>query len=128
MFALDPTGGATGGLPTLNVADFFNVQPIPDGEEVYDKLMAAIEPELTTKEVAGLKVKYAAETPEQKEERRARYAKAFAEYERQFAQYLSQRNGTLVRVKAEALKSLEDQEKAQDNKDMASLEVQMLSA
>lgn len=110
------------------MADFFNVQPIPDGEEVYDKLMAAIEPELTTKQVAGLKVKYAGETPEQKEARRARYAKAFAEYERQFSQYVSQRNGALVRAKAEALKSLEDQEKVQDNHDMASLEAQMLSA
>lgn len=109
----------------LQVANLFNVELIPDGDEIYDKLMAGIEPELVSGAAAGLKAKYADETPEQKKVRAARYASAFAEYDRQFAQYCNQRSGKMQRARAEALESLEEQEHAQDQNDMASLEAQI---
>ena len=61
--------------------------PIPGGEEVYDRIMGGIEPELTTAQLPLLKEKYANETPEAAKARADRYEKAFQEYDVQYAAF-----------------------------------------
>lgn len=57
---------------------------IPNAEEVYDKLMAEIEPDLMTDAMPHLAEKYEGETEEERTERFARYEKAFEKYEEVF--------------------------------------------
>ena len=58
------------------------------GEEIYNMIMASIEPELVSGQIPQLKEKYKNETPEQKKERGERYKKAFAEYDKRYDQYM----------------------------------------
>lgn len=87
----NPTNGAgaSGGTDPTVVAGaaFPPPPPIPSGEEVYDTLMSKIEPELTTAQLPFLKDKYKDETPEAAKIRAERYQKAFAEYDKQYAEY-----------------------------------------
>lgn len=73
----------------------FPVPPvIPSGEEVYDSIMGGIEPELVTTVLPTLKEKYKDETPAAAKARAERYEKAFAEYDKRYAQYIaSQQQG-----------------------------------
>lgn len=59
-------------------------------EQVYDFLMSKIEPELTTAMLSLLAEKYKEETPEQKQERGARYEAAFAAYDIALQEYIEQ--------------------------------------
>ena len=123
-------GGKTAnGLPKLDVAtlfDFKNVD-IPTGDEIYDRIMSGINPELMSKNVSSLKAKYQNESPELKKQRADRYNKDFAEYERQYAQFRSSRDVTMHCYKAEALKSLEAKEREAEASDVLDLEQQILS-
>lgn len=55
--------------------------------EVYDAIMAPIEPELTSGSIPLLKEKYKDETPEQKKARGKRYMQAYAEYDKRYAEF-----------------------------------------
>lgn len=126
------TAGATGvgGIPNFDGVSLFafNDVDLPDGQVLYDRIMGAIEPELVSSSVGTLKTKYADETPEEKAARARRYGKAYAEYDKQFAQYKSTRDGAMLHYKTQALKSLEDSNKAVENADMLDLEKQIHSA
>lgn len=66
--------------------------PLPDvrsGQEIYDMLMGAIEPDLVTAQTPLLREKYAGETPEQRAKRAERYTQAFAAYERAFQEHMA---------------------------------------
>lgn len=60
---------------------------LPSAQEVYKMLMAEIEPDLLLTE-QELVAKYSQETDEQRHARSERYSQAFAEYDRQYAQYM----------------------------------------
>ena len=86
-----PAGASqTGGQTTAPVAGggFPPPPPIASGEEVYDQIMSKIEPELTTAQLPVLKDKYKDEMPDAAKVRADRYQKAFAEYDKQYAQYM----------------------------------------
>lgn len=68
---------------------------IPSGEEIYDRIMGQIEPELVTAVLPTLKEKYKDETQEEAKVRAVRYQKAFAEYDKQYAAYLQSQEGAL---------------------------------
>jgi hypothetical protein len=70
---------SSGGIPMPPV--------ILSGHELYDQIMGGIEPELTTKGRKLAELKYQNETPEQHEERMARYQRAFEEYERRYTDH-----------------------------------------
>ncbi|TSC80526.1 MAG: hypothetical protein G01um101425_180 [Candidatus Peregrinibacteria bacterium Gr01-1014_25] len=57
---------------------------LPSPEEVYDAIMAPIEPELTVAQVPLLDGKYRGESPDEAQARRDRYQRAFASYEEGF--------------------------------------------
>ncbi len=84
MADTNPTSQTAGGAIT---GSFPPPPPIPSGEEVYDTIISKIEPELTTAQLPLLKDKYKDETPEAAKARAERYAKAFEEYDKQYAVY-----------------------------------------
>lgn len=57
----------------------------PMMEEIYNLLMAQIEPELTTDMLPQLAAMYPGETPAEWKQRQERYQRAFALYEERFA-------------------------------------------
>ena len=57
------------------------------GQQIYDAIMSTIEPELTSQNLMAMKAANAQETPTQRSVRMARYARAFAEYDKVYAQY-----------------------------------------
>lgn len=126
------TAGTTSvsGIPDLDGASLFAFadMDLPSGPELYDRIMGAIEPELMSGSVGGLKAKYAGETPEEKEVRAKRYAKAYAEYDEQYAQYQLKRDSSMLRYKAQALQSLEASSKKVEENEMSDLEAQIHSA
>ncbi len=120
----------TGGSPAFDGAALFAFADVdlPDGDVLYDRIMSGIEPELMSKSVPTLKAKYAGETPEARKARGERYAKAYAEYDRQYAEYQTKRDSSVIRYKAQALKSLEADSKRGENAELADLEQQMHTA
>ena len=66
--------------------------PLPSGEDIYNAIMAEIEPELTTDVLPTLEEKYKDESPEERTERFARYEAAFAQYEECYAAYVAELN------------------------------------
>ena len=98
---------------------------IPTGEELYNTLMSKIEPDLTTDQLPLLDAKYAGETPDQTKARAERYEKAFAEYEKQLAAYLSTLKGKVHDFQSTARKSLEHEAKEKEETELGSLEQQI---
>lgn len=70
---------------------------LPTGTQIYDGIMAKIEPELMTTEVQTLSEKYRDESPEDHKIRMARYDVAFAEYDKQYGSFLMK-----LKVRADA--------------------------
>lgn len=57
-------------------------------EEIYNLIMGEIEPELTTYILPFLDGWYQSETVEEKQDRVARYERAFEEFQRRFSQFM----------------------------------------
>lgn len=93
---------------------------IPSGQEIYDSIMAGIDPELTTAGLETLDTKYTTETEEEKAARAARYDSAFAEYDKQFDAYNSKWMESLRTYKRTAIASVEKENR--DTEDRAALD------
>ena len=106
------------------MADATPIQ-IPTGEELYNMLMRKIEPDLATDQLPLPDAKYASETPDQTKARAERYEKAFAEYEKQLAAYLSSLKGKVHEFQTTARQSLEHEAKEKEEQDLGSLEQQI---
>lgn len=98
------------------------------GQEIYDLLMAGIEPELITSALPYLEEKYKDETPEQAQERAARYEKAFAEYAKQLGDYMAGMKSGLRKVHLGVMSGFESFDRADDEKLLQSLEQSILAA
>lgn len=113
---------------TQNGQQLFPEPTIPlelTGEQVFDVIMGAIEPELTSAQVDGLTAKYANETPEQKQEREERYNKAYEEYDRRFALFQKALDEKADAVHREAMRSVEANDRAAEQADLANLEANL---
>lgn len=95
---------------------------IPTGDQLYNTLMARIEPDLTTDQLPLLDEKYKNETPEQAQARASRYEKAFAEYDRQLREYLTELEAKVRQYQASARKSLEHEDRQKEEQDLSGLE------
>lgn len=93
------------------------IPTIPTTIELYDLLMREIEPELTSRSVGGLALKYRSETREQASVRAERYAKAFREYDRRLETYIGELNAAIRKFGKEAAASMEALESAMMNLD-----------
>lgn len=89
---------------------------IPSGQEIYDAIMAGIEPELTTAGLETLEQVYANESEQDKAARAARYDAAFLEYDKQFQVYSDQWMDSLRSYKRTAVSSLEKENRETEDK------------
>lgn len=71
--------------------------------ELYDLLMADIEPDLVTSTIPTLEEKYRGESPEDAKKRAERYAKAFVTFEERFQTVVAFWKKGLGRLKKDAL-------------------------
>ena len=101
---------------------------IPEGNELYDLLMAKIESDLTTTQLPHLDEKYKDETPNQAKARSERYEKAFAEYDRQLAEYLAELQAKVRSYQCTARTSMEHDDRAKEKQELSTLEQSMGAA
>lgn len=98
---------------------------IPTGDQLYNMLMEKIEPDLTTAQLPLLDEKYKNELPVESQARAQRYEKAFAEYDKQLAAYLSTLEAKVREYKSTARKSLERDERTKEEQTLGGLEQAM---
>lgn len=104
------------------------IPQIPDGQTVYDWIMSRIEPELTTAQKEKLPELYKNETPEQAKVRAERYAKAFEEYDKQYALYRTTQESSVHKFQRSIMSGVEARARGQEEGDMSSLEDQINKA
>ncbi len=61
---------------------------IPTGQEIYDRIMGEIEPDLTSEGRKTLPEKYKTETPQERALRKVRYERALERYDQAYGGYL----------------------------------------
>ncbi len=113
---------------TIGTSGTAQIPQIPDGQTVYDWIMSRIEPELTTANREKLPELYANETPEQAQVRAARYAKAFEEYDKQYAQYRTAQEGGVHKFQRSIMAGVEARARGREEGDMANVEDQIKNA
>jgi diphthamide synthase subunit DPH2 len=119
----DPTqaqGGHTGDAAVLPDAPV-----IPQGDALYDQLMSAIEPELTSTIIDTLSQKYKDETPEEAKVRAERYGKAFDAYDNALEAYITNMNTDIDTYAHHAVSALEGLSRTEEGKDIDTLEAQI---
>jgi hypothetical protein len=92
------------------------------GSELYDEIMAAIDPELVSANIPLLKEKYADETPEQSDARAARYDWAYEEFDRRLADREMGWADEMRRMKREAIASTEREDRIMEKPDIDALD------
>ncbi len=97
----------------------------PSGEEVYDKIMGSIEPELVTKNLKTLDAPYANETEDEKKKRYARYTKAFAKYKVQYKEWMTKLKNAVKVYKKAMIKVAEEQAQHEEDAMLSNLESQI---
>ena len=117
-----------GALPPLDPApigggpmSFLGIQ-IPSGDELYNQLMAGIEPELTTDQLPLLSERYKGETTDESKTRARRYEKAFKEYDKQLKQYLDDLGRKLQAHQRIAMSSAELGARAEEEDALSAIE------
>lgn len=98
-------------------------QQLLTGQEVYDSIMASIEPDLVSTQLPLLTEKYANETDDEKTARMARYEAAFAKYDEEFAKFMEMLHGEVRAVRKDARDTAEMKDKEEEKK----LEADLLS-
>lgn len=78
---------------------------VPTGKQVYDALMAKIEPELLADAIPALEEKYKDEAKEARAARYKRYREAFVQYDRTFAAFAAELRKAVDACRAEAEKT-----------------------
>jgi hypothetical protein len=88
-----------------------DIVSLPTPEGLYDQLMGAIEPELTSESILALTDKYKTETPAQAAARKERYQHAFAEYKTRYMAYSEELANAVHAFEHMALKTAEKMSK-----------------
>jgi hypothetical protein len=106
---MDPTQTGTAGQ-----GDTPSVDAIARGLQIYDEIMASIEPELTSAVLPTLAEKYANETPEESKARGERYDAAFIEYDKRYATYMADMGGKVRSLQRTVRAGIESDEHVQE--------------
>lgn len=91
-------------------------------EQVYNRLMLDIEPELITNVLPYLDVMYANEPPHLTRERAKRYVKAIETFQKRFEKFAMDLRELLERLKEEALEKLAEKEERERTQTLDALE------
>lgn len=94
---------------------------VPTGTQIYDSLMAKIEPELVSANLAGLDAKYAQENPPERAVRYARYSKAFAAYDIAYHSWVTEFSLASQTFRRRALRSAEEKSRADEHSILQSI-------
>lgn len=100
------------------------VTPV-DGAALYDSIMGGIEPELLTGNLPNLGALMAADGPEERKARAARYAAAFTEYEKQFQERAAAWQTAFREFKRTAMHVVEEMVEEEEHNTLSSLETSM---
>ena len=92
--------------------------------EIYDQLMSAIEPDLTTNQVPLLDQKYANETEQDEKVRMERYNKAFEAFDLALTQYLSELHTQVANYCSSLRKHAEKESSQEENLQLTNIEKQ----
>lgn len=92
------------------------------GQQVYNQIMAGIEPELVSDVLPTLAEKYKDETAEQAEARRQRYEAAYAEYDKRYAQYMTNMATQVHTLQRTVRADIETDERKEESNTLTSLE------
>jgi len=115
--------------PTSNpLSQGIPMPPILTGDEIYDSLMQAIEPELMIAAMPTLEEKYKNETPEQAKERAARYQKAFDTYDQKFEEYKRNWQEQWGKYKRQAMRGAEEKNRVEETNDLSAVEAAITQA
>ena len=95
---------------------------IEGGTEVYDRIMGQIEPDLTSKNIKTLDVKYAEESMQEKAKRMERYKKAFAAYLEAYEAHQAQQTSDVRSYGRKLTASIENKSATKDDLHMNDLE------
>jgi len=98
---------------------------IPTGDDIYNNLMGAIEPDLLTTNISLLDEKYKGETKEERQARLERYRQAYNEYDKVYERWITDFTSAVTQFKRDALHSAEADAKTEDQKDLDALETQI---
>lgn len=101
---------------------------LPTGTQIYDGIMAKIEPELTTTQLPKLEEKYRDESPEDRQVRMARYDVAFAEYDKQYGSFLMRLKVRADACRKSSRKSSEEANVAEENEHVSELLTEIAQA
>lgn len=102
--------------------------PPPSTEELYDAMMAHIEPDLLLKNRDAIKQPRPGETPEQTKERNKGYAAAFARYDKALDAYTAAVQGYARSIQRDAMTSIEQAERDEEAGGLANLEQSLAAA
>lgn len=100
---------------------------VTPAEELYDALMADIEPELTRASAAGLDEKYKGESAEGKQSRLARYRAAFVRFQDVAKQLMGSLGEVVHRQRRLALKEQEAKSRREEESFLKNLEARFLT-
>ncbi len=95
---------------------------IPDGTEVYNSIMGAIEPDLTTENLPKLEAKYRSETAAETKVRAERYKKAFMEYKVRYTQFKRDQDAAISAYSHAVMGAVKTGTDARDEHVMSDLE------
>ena len=91
-------------------------------EQLYNTLMAEIEPDLLLNSIGTLDAKYAGESPEEHTARMKRYEAAYKKFDESFDKFMSEVHEEVRVSKRTALKEQEAADRQSDQPALASLE------
>lgn len=103
-------------------------KPLPSGKQIYDALMAQIEPDLVSANIAELEEKYRSESETEKLQRAERYSRAMTEYDKRYAALMSSLQQDIAAQKRDGIAAIEKKSSAKEEAHMQGIESAILSA
>ncbi len=100
---------------------------VPTGTEIYDALMAPIEPELTTSQIPLLETKYQNESEADRAKRLQRYNEAYAKYDVVYTKWISELHALVASIRHDALKTAEADDRSKEAVELSRLESSFVS-
>lgn len=91
-------------------------------QEIYDLLMADIEPELLLEVIPTLDTKYKGESKDEHEERMERYQDAYAKFDEESAGFMQRVHENAKRTRHDAMQAEENADRAEEQSELNSIE------
>lgn len=101
---------------------------IPTGQELFDSIMAHIEPDLTSENLKTLDQKYAGETEDETWTRKQRYELAFERYEQAYSGYVETLQAQANRYRKQSIQKVELEHREKESGFLGTIEQAIFQA